>query len=212
MRVPLAAPTHVAIPDLGIDADVEAPLGRLGRVTQQMIAVARAAASDASVVIMDEPTASLEAREVETLFRVIEHLRAAGVAIVYVSHRLDELYRLCDSVSVLRDGRVVHAGPLAELPGPQLVAAMLGRELLPQTRRHTSPDNSTDTSEEAPVLSIERITRHGVLRDVSLAVRPGEVVGLGGLLGARIGRRLSPAVLRAVIVVVGLAAVVKLLA
>ncbi|HEY3549015.1 MAG TPA: sugar ABC transporter ATP-binding protein [Propionicimonas sp.] len=175
---------RAVLAEYGIDADVEAPLGTLGRVTQQMIAVARAAASDASVVIMDEPTAALEAREVETLFGVIERLREAGVAIVYVSHRLDELYRLCDSVSVLRDGRVVHTGPLDELPGPQLVAAMLGRELLPQSRRHPGTDDGADSSEEAPVLSIENITRHGVLSDVSLAVRPGEVVGLGGLLGA----------------------------
>jgi ribose transport system ATP-binding protein len=168
----------------GIDADVEAPLGTLSRVTQQMVAVARAAATDARVVIMDEPTASLEAREVETLVGVVERLRTAGVAIVYVSHRLDELYRLGDTVSVLRDGRVVHSGPLHHLPGPQLVAAMLGRELASQERRHGIADEDVVSSDEPPVLSIEGITRHGVLSDVSLAVRPGEVVGLGGLLGA----------------------------
>ena len=107
--------------DFQIEADVEAPLSSLGLGAQQMISVARAIALDANVVIMDEPTSSLEAREVETLFRLIDRLKSRGVAIIYVSHRLDELYRICDTVTVLRDGKLVHNGPLSELPRVQLV-------------------------------------------------------------------------------------------
>jgi monosaccharide-transporting ATPase len=167
-----------------IHADVEAPLGSLGLGTQQMIAVARAVALDASVVIMDEPTSSLEAREVETLFAVIDRLRADGVAIIYVSHRLDELYRICDTVTVLRDGKRVHTGPLASLPRLQLVAKMLGRELLAQTKRHTAADERAEGPSAEPVLEVENIRRRGLLDDISFTVRPGEIVGLGGLLGA----------------------------
>ena len=173
--------------EYGIHADVEVPLATLGLGTQQMIAVVRAVALEANVVIMDEPTSSLEAREVETLFTVIDRLRSDGVAIIYVSHRLDELYRICDTVTVLRDGKRVHTGPLARLTRLQLVALMLGRELLAQTKRRSEGDDGEDPSDgiyAEPMLELERITRRGVLNDVSFAVRPGEIVGLGGLLGA----------------------------
>ncbi|NMM30077.1 MAG: sugar ABC transporter ATP-binding protein [Cellulomonas sp.] len=170
--------------EYSIRADVEAPLASLGLGTQQMIAVARAVAIDANVVIMDEPTSSLEAREVETLFGVIDRLRARGVAIIYVSHRLDELYRICDTVTVLRDGKLVHTGPLAGLPRLQLVATMLGRELLAQTKRHSESDEQSEGPYAEPVLEVRNITRRGVLDNISFAVRPGEIVGLGGLLGA----------------------------
>ncbi len=171
----------------GVVVDVEAPLGTLGIGTQQMIAVARAVAARADVVIMDEPTSSLEAREVDTLFAAVDRLRQAGVAILYVSHRLDELYRICDTVTVLRDGRRVHCGPLADLPRLQLVAAMLGRELLAETRRRAESELGDGLDDEAttdPVLTADGLTRRGVLDGVSFAVRPGEIVGLGGLLGA----------------------------
>jgi len=169
----------------GIHEDVEAPLSSLGLGAQQMVAVARAVALRASVVIMDEPTSSLEAREVDTLIRVIDRLRSDGTAIIYVSHRLDELYRICDTVSVLRDGKLVHSGPLSRLPRLQLVATMLGRALLAQTQRHTpGVDFGDEDSSAEPVLEVKRITRHGMLDDISFGVRPGEIVGLGGLLGA----------------------------
>jgi len=171
----------------GVDADVEAPLGSLGLGTQQMVAVARAVAARADVVIMDEPTSSLEAREVETLFAAINRLASDGAAVLYVSHRLDELYRICDTVTVLRDGRLVHTGPLAELPRLQLVAAMLGRELLAETRRRSEAEPNDGLDDEVltePVLTVDGLTRRGVLDGVSFTVRPGEIVGLGGLLGA----------------------------
>ncbi|MDQ1494155.1 MAG: galactofuranose transport system ATP-binding protein [Actinomycetota bacterium] len=171
--------------DFQIDVDVEAPLSSLGLGAQQMVSVARAIAIDANVVIMDEPTSSLESREVETLFRLIARLKSSGVAIVYVSHRLDELYRICDTVTVLRDGRVVHAGEMSQLPRLRLVATMLGRELLEQTRRQAQPiDERTGVPRAAAVLEAKNLKRRNLLHGISLSVRPGEVVGLGGLLGA----------------------------
>ena len=137
-------------------------------------------------MVMDEPTSSLEPREVATLFEVVGRLRAQGIAVLYVSHRLDELYRICDRVTVLRDGRVVHTGPLAELPRLRLVAAMLGRDL-DEVRREGSTrfegESAVDTT-GPPVLEAVDLARRHVLDGVSLTVRPGEIVGLGGLLGA----------------------------
>ncbi len=170
--------------DFNIDADPTVPVATLALGAQQMICVARAISLDANVVIMDEPTSSLEAREVETLFRLIERLRSDGVAVVYVSHRLDELYRICDQITVLRDGHVVHTGPINELPRKQLVATMLGRELLEQHARSSATGPAGDPDLKAPVLVAQSLDRRGLLHDVSLDIRSGEVVGLGGLLGA----------------------------
>ncbi|MEU6370397.1 sugar ABC transporter ATP-binding protein [Streptomyces sp. NPDC046931] len=173
-----------ALRGLGIRVDVHRPLRELGVGAQQMVALARAVAVDARVVIMDEPTSSLEPREVQTLFEVIRMLRERGVAVVYVSHRMDELYELCDTITVLRDGRVVHTGPLADLDRLRLVAMMLGREIGEvRTEGMTKFSGSHDTTAE-PVLTATELTLHHQLRSVSLSVRPGEVVGLGGLLGS----------------------------
>jgi monosaccharide-transporting ATPase len=169
--------------DYQIHADVDAPLNTLGLGTQQMVSVARAVALNANVVIMDEPTSSLESREVETLFRIIERLKADGVAILYVSHRLDELYRICDTVTVLRDGVGVHTGPLTDLPRVDLVATMLGRQLETLARPARSAEGGQVFEGEA-VLELRGVSRRNRLHDISLSVRRGEVVGLGGLLGA----------------------------
>ena len=168
--------------DLGIDADVDVPLNRLGLGSQQMVSVARAIALEATVVIMDEPTSSLESREVNTLFRIIERLKDDGVAILYVSHRLDELYRICETVTVLRDGELVHTGPLADLPRLELVAAMLGREASDVPKHQGSKGEKRFAGE--PVLEMRDVSSGNRLHDISFEVRPGEVVGLGGLLGA----------------------------
>jgi galactofuranose transport system ATP-binding protein len=169
----------------GVRVDVTRPLRTLGAGVRQMVAVARAAATNARVVILDEPTSSLEPREVDTLFEVISRLRADGVAILYVSHRLDELYRICDTVTVLRDGRRVHNGPLASVSRLQLVAMMLGRNLEEIRREGTTQfDNPSGTTEAAPVLQATGLSSKHRLHDVDVTVRPGEIVGLGGLLGA----------------------------
>ncbi|MBP2335385.1 ribose transport system ATP-binding protein [Saccharothrix coeruleofusca] len=168
----------------GIREDVRRPLGTLAVGAQQMVALARAVATDAHVVIMDEPTSSLEPREVETLFGVIEELHRRDIAIVYVSHRMDELYRICDRVTVLRDGKHVHTGPLAELPRIELVSMMLGREVGDIRAHGTTGFGEDHHAGREPVLRAEHLASGQRLRDVSLTVRPGEVVGLAGLLGS----------------------------
>ena len=174
--------------DYGVDIGVSGvarPLGSLGLGAQQMVAIARAIQLDARVVIMDEPTSSLERREVLTLFGVIRRLREAGIAVLYVSHRLDELYTICDDVTVLRDGAVVHTGELAGLDRLRLVSLMLGRDVSQLKRDGVTAFGEHDADEDVePVLVAEGLSVTPKVRDVSLRIRPGEVVGLGGLLGS----------------------------
>ncbi|WP_027346139.1 sugar ABC transporter ATP-binding protein [Hamadaea tsunoensis] len=174
-----------ALARFNIDADVTRPLRTIGLGAQQMVALSRAVATDAKVLIMDEPTSSLEPREVETLFRVVRELSARGIAILYVSHRLDELYQLCSNVTVLRDGRVVHTGRIADLDRLTLISHMLGRDLA-QVRREgvTGFTGHGDAAATEPVLVADGLTKRHVLHGISFDVKPGEVVGLGGLLGA----------------------------
>jgi len=169
----------------GITLDVARSLRSIGLGAQQMVALARAVAIDAKVLIMDEPTSSLEPREVATLFQVVRDLSAQGIAIIYVSHRLDELYALCQNVTVLRDGRVVHSGPLEGLGRLPLISHMLGRDLA-EVRREglTSFSDTHGTVDSEPLLQAEGLTKRHLLHDISFAVRPGEVTGLGGLLGS----------------------------
>jgi monosaccharide-transporting ATPase len=168
----------------GIVADVTAPLRSLGLGVQQMVAIARAISVDARAVIMDEPTSSLEAREVQTLFRVIRQLREEGVGVIYVSHRLDELYEVCDRVTVLRDGRLAHTGKLSDLSRLELIAQMLGRELAEVEKEGATGFGEEHEASGEPILQALDLYQHPRLRDISFDLRPGEVVGLAGLLGA----------------------------
>src|SRR5579875_1367255 len=139
---------------------------------------ARALARDARVIFMDEPTAALTWREVESLFRVIRHLTARGVAVVFVSHKLDEVLAIGDRVTVLRNGLVVADGPRGTFDRRTLVHAMTGRAVLDQ--RQTRP-----VSPHAPVLlAVQRLTLAGVFEDISFRVRQGEILGFAGLLGS----------------------------
>jgi ribose transport system ATP-binding protein len=169
----------------GIDVDVRRRLGELGLGVQQMVAVARALSSDSQVVIMDEPTSSLEPREVDLLIGVIDHLRRQNVAVLYVTHKLDEVFRVCQRVTVLRDGRLVHSGPVPETTRLRLVATMLGREVA-EVRAHGATSFSAEHHAPigVPVLEAAGLTRRPQLAGVSLDVHAGEVVGLAGLLGS----------------------------
>ncbi|MFI2347553.1 sugar ABC transporter ATP-binding protein [Streptomyces sp. NPDC019443] len=169
----------------GVRVDPRRPLHTLGVGTQQMVALARAVSVQAQVVVMDEPTSSLEPREVETLFQVIGDLRRQNIAVVYVSHRMDELYRVCDRVTVLRDGRHVHTGDLAGVDRMHLVSMMLGREIT-EVRRHgvTAFGGEGHDVARRPVLRANGLTRRHQLDDISLDLHAGEVLGLGGLLGS----------------------------
>ncbi|MGW6060555.1 sugar ABC transporter ATP-binding protein [Streptomyces sp. NPDC055189] len=173
-----------ALQRLGVRVDVRRPLRELGVGAQQMVALARAVSVDAQVVIMDEPTSSLEPREVQTLFGVIRMLRDRGIAVIYVSHRLEELYEVCDTVTVLRDGKLVHTGPIAELDRLRLVSLMLGREVGEVREEGVTKFSGEHAPETQPVLQAQDLSMRHYLHGVSVDIRPGEVVGLGGLLGS----------------------------
>ncbi|GAA2107855.1 sugar ABC transporter ATP-binding protein [Actinomadura alba] len=166
----------------GLRVDVRRPLRSLPAGARQLVALARASATGARVVIMDEPTSALEPPEIRTLFETVTALRAQGRSIIYVSHRLEELYEICDLVSVLRDGKVVHTGPLAGLDRSRLVSLMLGRS--PVRAPAPAPTGVPAGPGDPPLLQAIGLTRKHVLADVSIALREGEVLGLGGLLGA----------------------------
>jgi ribose transport system ATP-binding protein len=168
---------------LDVHVDVTRPLHEFPIATQQMTAIARALSFDARMVIMDEPTSSLAEHEVGVLLEVIRRLRDAGVAVVFISHRLDELYEVCDTITVLRDGRCVADAPLSELSKYDLVSTMLGRALTESERRgrHVGAARAAD----APaVLEARDLHRPPALNGSSVSVRRGEVVGLAGLLGS----------------------------
>ena len=171
---------------VGVRADPRRPLHTVSTATQQMVAIARALSFKSKLLIMDEPTSSLHDREVDTLFEVISGLRKDGVSVIFVSHKLDELYRICDSITILRDGRTVHSGPLAELSRIELVSTMLGRapeaiETSGQTA-FVRAENPTPTTEV--LLEARNIAAGGLCKDASLTLHSGEVVGVAGLLGS----------------------------
>jgi ribose transport system ATP-binding protein len=168
---------------LGLAIDVTRPLYEYSLATQQMTAIARALSTEAKLVIMDEPTSALADQEVQTLFGVIRRLKDDGIAVVFVSHRLDELYAVCDRVTIMRDGRTIEQRPLAEISRYELVAKMLGRELA-QELSHRRAESATVDQEVPPALAARGLRRDPELRSVSLDVRPGEIVGLAGLLGS----------------------------
>ncbi|MFL6152272.1 MAG: sugar ABC transporter ATP-binding protein [Ornithinibacter sp.] len=162
---------------LGVDLDPRRPALGLSIADQQIIEIAKAISLDARVLIMDEPTAALSGVEVERLFTVARRLRDEGRALVFISHRFDEVFALCDTVTVMRDGDYIDTVSIADTTVDAMVALMVGREvsdLFPKT-----PSTPGET-----VLEVEGLTSPGVFHDVSFTVRAGEIVGLAGLVGA----------------------------
>jgi ribose transport system ATP-binding protein len=160
---------------------VSREVGRLSAAQQQIVSLARALARDARLIVMDEPSAVLAHDEVENLFRVIRDLTAHGVAVVYISHRLEEIRQIGDVVTVLKDGRTVATGlPAASTPTPQLVSLMTGRRV----EYLFSPRTSEPVFPDKPLLDVEGLSLKGSFEDVSVAVWPGEIVGIAGLVGA----------------------------
>ena len=161
---------------LDVTIDATAPVRGLAMADQQLIEIAKALSLDARVLILDEPTASLSAHEVDRLFSIVRRLRERGVAILFVSHRLDEVFELSDRVTVLRDGRHVVTSPTTDLTTADLVRHMVGRAvtLYPHVDKPVGD----------VLLEVVGLSRSGVFRDISFAVRAGEVVGMAGLVGA----------------------------
>ncbi|MET8942734.1 sugar ABC transporter ATP-binding protein [Streptomyces sp. NPDC004542] len=162
---------------LGVDLDPQRPARGLSIADQQIVEIAKALSFDARVLIMDEPTAALTGSETARLFSVVEALRAEGAAVLFISHRLEEIFQLCQRVTTLRDGRWISSETLDGLTEDDLVRRMVGRDL-----DELYPKQQTRIGEAA--LSVQRLTREGVFRDVSFEVRRGEIVALAGLVGA----------------------------
>ncbi|HUG52403.1 MAG TPA: sugar ABC transporter ATP-binding protein [Vicinamibacteria bacterium] len=162
---------------LGVRVDVRRPVGELGVAQQQMVEVAKALSEEARVLVMDEPTSALTHAEIDELFATIERLRGRGASVIYISHRLEEVARIGDRVTVMRDGRRVATLPARGTPIPELVRLMVDREVGEHfPRRRGVPGEE--------LLRVEHLTRGERLRDVSLTLRRGEIVGITGLLGA----------------------------
>ena len=190
----LSESTSRLLADLGMTIDADTPLDRLSLAQRQMVEIAKAlrdpsalesphagsrprGAGPASILVMDEPTSALTSREVDQLFALIERLVARGVAVVYITHRLDEVYRIGQRVTVLRDGRQVATTPLSEVTVDALVRLMANRDLKEHfPKRRAAPGRE--------LLRVERLGRRGALHDISFSLRAGEVVGIAGLLGA----------------------------
>jgi rhamnose transport system ATP-binding protein len=163
---------------LGLPLDPARIARGLSIADQQVVEIGKALSLDARVIVMDEPTAALSAAETGRLFDVIAALRAHGAAVLFISHRLEEVFTICERVTVMRDGSHVLTSELAGLTAADLVRAMVGRELAERP-----PEAGADTPGE-PVLSVERLTCEGVFTDISLTVRAGEIVALAGLVGS----------------------------
>ena len=163
---------------LGLDYDTHALAVDLGVAQQQMVEIAKALSQRARILVMDEPTAALSDRETDALFAVIRQLRAAGVAIVYISHRLNEVFELGDRITVLRDGRRVASVTVADATPDQLIGLMVGRAVgTVYTRRHFATPGE-------PALEVRGLRTATGVDGVDLVVRSGEIVGLSGLVGA----------------------------
>lgn len=179
------ARTRAVLDRFGIDIDPQRPLGSFPTAIQQLVAIGRAASMEAKLLIMDEPTSSLDEREVGVLFGVIRALKAQGTSVLYISHFLDEIFEVCDGVTTLRDGRTVGSARVAELTKLDLIALMLGRSAEDIRRAGmTELAGSARAAGGETVLEAEGLTTGRRLRHLDLTLRAGEIVGLAGLLGS----------------------------
>jgi len=167
--------------DLGISVDVTQNLENYSLAIQQMVAIARAVDMECKVLILDEPTSSLDDEEVEKLFTLMRRLRDQGVGIVFVTHFLEQVYAVCDRITVLRNGKYVGEYPIADLPRVKLVAAMMGKDLddLAEIKKEQK-----DYSKEPMEISAKGLSHAGTIKPFNLDIYKGEVVGIGGLLGS----------------------------
>lgn len=174
----MQARTRTLLEQLHVPVAPETPMDRLSTAYSQLVQVARALAFDCRVLVLDEPTTSLTDAEVDHLFGAVAHLRASGVTVLFVSHRLPEVYRLCDRITVLRDGQFAGTFDRATTASDDIVRAMVGREPPPRISRGGRRSPGT------PALRVAGLTRRPAFENVSLEVAPGEIVGVFGLVGS----------------------------
>jgi ABC-type sugar transport system ATPase subunit len=164
---------------LGVNLDLRTPVGELTVAAQQMVEIAKALSQKADLIVMDEPSAILAGHELEQLFAIIRSLVAQGVTIVYISHRLDEVFDIAKEVTVLKDGEVVGTCPIRGLTRPALIQMMVGRPL-----DEVFPRGSREQAEPVPVLVAHDISADSMLRHVSLTLNAGEILGVAGMVGS----------------------------
>ncbi|NQT37018.1 MAG: sugar ABC transporter ATP-binding protein [Planctomycetes bacterium] len=169
--------------DMGLqEVDVLGPLRKQSVATQQMVAIARAISIDAKLVVMDEPTSSLSEKEVQTLFRVIETLKEQNISIIFISHKLDEVFEICDRATILRDGRLVGQYSIGDLTKLKLVSLMIGRDATSVLGKNKSV--STGREDRQVVLKATNLSRARRTTEISIDINSGEIVGVAGLLGS----------------------------
>jgi ABC-type sugar transport system ATPase subunit len=164
--------------EIGSDIDVDTPLAQLTTGQEQMVQIAGAVGVNARIIIFDEPTSSLSTNESEHLFELMARLKARGVSMIYVSHRMDEIFRVCDMITVLRDGKHVATESVAQTNRDRLIRQMVGREVLMKRPKHL------DLQPGEEILRVENLCSTGKFENVSFNVCRGEIVGMGGLVGA----------------------------
>ncbi|MGY2796208.1 simple sugar transport system ATP-binding protein [Ewingella americana] len=167
-----------AMQRVGVSLDPDRKVEKLSIADRQLVAICRAIAADASLVIMDEPTASLTRTEVNGLLRVVNELKAAGICVVFVSHRLDEVMEVADRISVMRDGKLVGTYPASQLDSNELAFLMTGQRFSYSHLPHRAP------AEVTPLLEVSHLSRAGQYQDISLSLRQGEITSIIGLLGS----------------------------
>jgi ribose transport system ATP-binding protein len=162
---------------LGANIDVRTAVGKLPVAMQQMVEIAKATSRKSRIIVMDEPSATLTEHELENLYGLIRQLKADGVSIVYISHRMNEVFSICDQITVLRDGKTIGTRSTAEVTADELIRMMVGRTL-----EDNFPKVTAKVGE--PILEVNGLTRTGALRNVSFTVHAGEIVALAGLVGS----------------------------
>ena len=177
-RTELRARARTMLATIGADVDPDAIIGTLSTGKEQLVQIAAAVGTGAKVIVMDEPTSSLSAAETHELFRLVRELKARGITLIYVSHRLEELFALCDQVTVLRDGRHVATERIADTNPHRVVTQMIGRELLIATPAHLARPLGDEC------LRVESLTSPRKFSGIDLSVRAGEIVGVAGIVGA----------------------------
>ena len=169
--------TEELLKNLDISLNPRTKMGTLRVADQQMIEIAKAVSQNARILIMDEPTSSITDREVESLFRIIRDLKARGTGIIYISHKMEEVYTITDEITILRDGESIARWKTSEITNDMVVKAMVGRELTEQFPKQSVPIGE-------PVLELKGLTHEGEFEDISFQLHRGEILGLVGLVGA----------------------------
>lgn len=167
-----------ALDDLGVDIDLNARLNTLSTAKQQLIAIARALVYDARLLVMDEPTSALSSGEVDILFSIVRELTARGMGVIFISHKLDELFTIADRMTVLRDGKLIGTADTGEMDRHKLISMMVGREITDERME------SKNTGKGEVILQVQGISKRGNYKDISFDLRRGEVLGITGLVGA----------------------------